>query len=105
MGKSMNLGGVTACKCRLAIQAWAKHLPAMKSISLDLVRELAALDQSTAAQFKYTVLAMMRRVKAGQARKAQPFAERIARHPAIGTWPAHLDGDKHISTLRDEWSR
>jgi len=77
----------------------------MKSISLDLDRELASLDQSTAAQFKHAVLAMMRLVKAGQARKSQPFGERIARHPAIGTWPAHLDGDKHIATLRDEWSR
>jgi hypothetical protein len=77
----------------------------MKSISLDLDRELATLDHSTAAQFKHAVLAIMRLVKAGQVRKTQPFAERIARHPAIGTWPAELDADKHIAQVRDEWNR
>lgn len=77
----------------------------MKSISLDLDRELASLDQSTAAQFKHTVWAMMRLVKAGQARKSQSFAERIASHPAIGTWPAGLDVDVHIGAMRDEWGR
>lgn len=104
MVKALN-SGYDACKCSLAIRSRQEHLSAMKSISLDLDRELATLDQSTAAQFKHAVLAMMRLVKAGQARKSRPFAERIAHHPAIGTWPAHLDVDNHIASLRDEWSR
>lgn len=77
----------------------------MEPISPDLDRELASLDESTATLFKHTVLAMVRTVKAEQARKARPFAERIAGHPAIGTWPAGRNVSAHIGALRQEWDR
>lgn len=78
----------------------------MKTMTLDLDHELESLDQQSATQFKQAVLAMLRLVKARQTDRAQvPFSERIARHPAIGTWPANVDADKHIAGLRDEWDR
>jgi len=73
----------------------------MKSTSFDLDQALAALDQPTALQFKQAVLTMLQLVKS---RKSQtPFAQRIASHPAIGTWPAGVNGDQHLASLRDEW--
>lgn len=78
----------------------------MKPVSLDLDHELKSLDQVTALQFKRTVRAMLRLVKAQQSSQPKaPFSERIARHPAIGTWPVNLNGDQHLARLRDEWER
>ncbi len=78
----------------------------MKTVTLNLDAELASLDQSTALQFKHAVMAMLRLVKVRQAAKhAAPFAERIAHHAAIGTWPAERNVDQHIAELRDEWER
>jgi hypothetical protein len=78
----------------------------VKTMTLDLDREIAALDEPTAVQFKQAVFAMLQLVKAKQShRHAAPFSERISKHPAIGTWPAYLDADKHVNALRDEWDR
>ncbi len=78
----------------------------MKTVTLNLDTELASLDQNTALQFKHAVMAMLRLVKVRQAEKREiPFAERIARHAAIGTWPAVRNVDQHIAELRDEWER
>ena len=75
-------------------------------MSLDLDHELETLDHQTALQFKKAVMAMLQLVKAKQVDRPQaPFAERIARHPAIGTWPTNIDVDGHISNLREEWDR
>lgn len=75
-------------------------------MTLDLEHELESLDQQSALQFKQAVLAMLRLVKARQVDRMQaPFSERIARHPAIGTWPANVDADQHIANLRGEWER
>lgn len=78
----------------------------MKSISLDLDRELASLDPPAAQQFKQAVQAMLRLVMERQQKKNRlPFSERVARHPAIGTWPSNLNADQHIAKLRNEWER
>ena len=76
----------------------------MKSVTLNLDRELASLDKTAALQFKQAVMAMLRLIKGRQAQRSEaPFAERISKHEAIGTWPAHVDVDQHITSLRDEW--
>ncbi len=78
----------------------------MKTVTLNLDAELASLDQNTALQFKHRVTAMLRLMKVQQAAKRKtPFAERIASHTAIGTWPAERNVDLHITELRDEWER
>jgi len=78
----------------------------MKSLTLDLDHELESLDHESAMQFKQAMFTMLRLVKTRQGNRPQsPFSERIAHHPAIGTWPANVDADKHIADLRDEWSR
>lgn len=78
----------------------------MKTVSLNLDKELASLDQKAALEFKRTVLAMLRLVKGRQARRHEaPFRERVAHHAAIGTWPVNMDIDQHLNTLRDEWER
>jgi hypothetical protein len=75
-------------------------------VTLNLDAELASLDHNTALQFKHAVMAMLRLVKVRQAEKrGAPFAERVARHPAIGTWPSERNIDQHIAQLRDEWER
>lgn len=76
----------------------------MKTVTLDLNRELAALDQQTAAQFMQAVQAMLNMVKSRRTdARTAPFSERIAKHPAIGTWPAQANVDEHIARLREEW--
>lgn len=76
----------------------------MKSVTLNLDRELASLDQTAALQFKQAVMAMLQLIKGRQAQRSEvPFAERISKHEAIGTWPTHLDVDQHVASLRDEW--
>jgi hypothetical protein len=78
----------------------------VKPVTLNLDAELVSLDRNTALQLKHAVMAMLRLVKLRQAAKhAAPFAERIARHAAIGTWPAERNVDQHIAELRDEWER
>ena len=76
----------------------------MKATPLNLEEEIASLDPATARQFKETVFAMLQIVKAQNPREyRRSFSERIVNHPAIGTWPATLDVDRHIESLRDEW--
>ena len=78
----------------------------MKSIALDLDHELESLDRTSALEFKQAMLAMLRLVKSRRAEQGRaPFAERIAGHPAIGTWPADVDADGHVERLRAEWER
>lgn len=76
----------------------------MKTMTLDLNRELAELDEQTASQFMQAVHAMLKVVKSRRTdARTAPFHERIARHPAIGTWPSHVSADEHIAKLREEW--
>lgn len=76
----------------------------MKTMTLDLNRELAELDEQTALQFIQAVQVMLKMVKSRQTNaRTVPFHDRIVWHPAIGTWPAQVSVDEHIANLREEW--
>ena len=93
-------------KAGLAYRPISQHLLVVEKVTLNLDAELAGLDPRTAMRFKLAVMAMLRVVKARETSKHDaPFGERIARHPAIGTWPAELAVDQHIAELREEWER
>jgi hypothetical protein len=103
-GGVMRQDMIGRAKPRLASEAGSGPHCRMKSVSLNLDQELASLDQTAALQFKQAVMAMLRLVKDRQAMRSEaPFFDRIARHEAIGTWPANVDVDQHIASLRDEW--
>jgi hypothetical protein len=73
----------------------------MSTVTLNLEREMASLDEESAEQFQQAMLTMLRLVKSRRAVKSQaPFYERIAGHPAIGTWPEGLGADEHIASVR-----
>jgi hypothetical protein len=76
----------------------------MKLLTLDLDRELAALDHQTAAKVVHAMHVMLDLVKQrGGVGQRKSFSQRIEKHPAIGTWPSNLDVDAHIAQLRNEW--
>lgn len=76
----------------------------MNRIALEIDRELESLDRQSAWRFEQAMQAMLRLVKAQQKPQLQPtFAERIASHPAIGTWPKDIDIDEHVAATREEW--
>jgi hypothetical protein len=75
----------------------------MKSATLDLNHELQSLDASSAIQFKQAMLMMLRALKSAKSQVRPTFAERIAGHPAISTWPTEVDGDEYARKLRAEW--
>ena len=76
----------------------------MSTLALEIEKELDSLEPESARRFERAVREMLLRAKAGWTqKKPAPFGERIARHPAIGTWPASLDADRHLQELRHEW--
>lgn len=76
----------------------------MNRIALEINRELESLDPQSVWRFEQVMLATLRLVKAQQKPQPKPtFAERIASHAAIGTWPSGIDIDQHIASARAEW--
>ena len=76
----------------------------MSTLALEIEKELGSLDQESARHFERAVREMLLMAKACQPRKTPvPFSERIVCHPAIGTWPADLDVERHLSEVRNEW--
>ena len=76
----------------------------MTALATDIDRELNAMDQDSAQRFERAVRHMLLLMKNRSANRTRsPLPERIANHPAIGTWPKDLDPDSHIAAVRAEW--
>ncbi|MCB1235060.1 MAG: hypothetical protein KDM91_08310 [Verrucomicrobiae bacterium] len=78
----------------------------MKALSIEVNREIDSLDPREAAEFRAAIASILRLIRERRAPENRPpFSKRIAGHPAIGTWPAELDADAHVTKLRDEWEK
>ena len=77
----------------------------MTDLAVDIDRELQEMDRESARRFESAVRHMLALIKgrSSNGKKLLPLAERIANHPAIGSWPKHVNPDAHIAALRDEW--
>jgi hypothetical protein len=76
----------------------------MSTLALEIEKELGCLEPESARHFERAVREMLLMAKANQSRQTPvPFGERIVGHPAIGTWPAALDVDIHLTNVRREW--
>jgi hypothetical protein len=76
----------------------------MSTLALEIEKELSSLEPESARHFERAVREILLMAKSSHLRQTPvPFSARIARHPAIGTWPADLDVDRHLTGLRNEW--
>jgi hypothetical protein len=76
----------------------------MKSITMDLAREVDALDDATAHHFVRIALGMLKMIKGREdAGRISIGPECWLSHPAIGSWPQEVEIDTHLAELRKEW--
>jgi hypothetical protein len=80
------------------------HSDAMKPLAAEIDRELDSLDEESARRFTRAVRAMLQLAKSHGSNRAR-LGERLANHPAIGSWPADRNIDQHVDALRAEWER
>ena len=77
----------------------------MSTLTEEIEHELRTLEPETARHFERVLRDMLTLVKARQQPVASgggSLADRLANHPAIGTWPKGLDGDAYVAALRGE---
>ena len=79
------------------------YLKIMGALTFDIEKKLSLLEPESARHFERTVREMLLMAKSNQHRKSlAPFGSGLALHPAVGTWPATLDVDRHLTEARNE---